>query len=166
MSLADFLTIWLAHAEYLARALDWLVLFGMVLIAGAVWMFVRMARNRNSKFDFAEMFEGENGKTSMAKFLAFIGGWTATWVVVALAAAHLLSDTMFSLYLAILVAGKVASEYVATRATIAAKNSDDAPPDNAQPVGSVEMTIPLNVKPSDMTTTTATRKPLGKYGKG
>jgi hypothetical protein len=109
MSLADFLTIWLAHAEYLARALDWLVLFGMVLIAGAVWMFVRMARNRNSKFDFAEMFEGENGKTSMAKFLAFIGGWTATWVVVALAAAHLLSD---------------------------------------------------------MTTTTATRKPLGKYGKG
>lgn len=115
MNVYDFLTIWWAHFEWLVRQLDWLVVFGAILIFGAAYVFLRMSRNPGSTFDFAEMFEGDNGKTSMAKFGAFIAMLTSTWIVVSLTVAKSLTDLTFGAYLGLLVAGKVASEYVSRR---------------------------------------------------
>jgi hypothetical protein len=144
---------------------DWMVLFGTLLIFCAIGIFIYMAFNKRSRFDFAEMFEGEDGRTSLAKFLAFIGGLTGTWVVVAYAASKDLTDTMFSLYLGILVAGKVASEFVAARKSVDQQRANNGTPvaDTTQPAGQVDITVPLSVKQSDVTVTPSERKvPLGK----
>jgi hypothetical protein len=156
----DFMTIWFAYAKWFFEHLDWMVVFGAILIGSAIWIFVRMARNPRSSFDFAQMFEGDNHKTALAKFLAFIGGWSATWVVIAYAAAGKLTDTMFSLYLGILVAGKVASEFVAARSANGNGHNDD---DQPRPAGSVDITVPLSVKTSDVSVAPSDEKrPLGK----
>lgn len=157
MSIFDFMTIWWSHAEYLIARLDWTVIFGAVLIVGAVWIFLKMTRGRGS-FDFAQMFQGEDKRTSMAKFLGFIGGLTATWVIVSLTTTAKLTEGYFGLYLGVLVAGKVASEYVAAKKesdTIRARAGDSDPPPDA----SVDLS--MNVKTNAAEPSTA-RRPLGR----
>jgi hypothetical protein len=157
----DFMTIWLAYVKWFIGNLDWMVVFGAILIGSAIWIFVRMSRDRRSSFDFAQMFEGDDHKTKMGKFLAFIGGWAGTWVIVAYAAAGKLTDTMFSLYLGILVAGKVASEYVDAKKAINNGNARDE--EQPTPAGSVDITVPLSVKTSDVSVAPSDEKrPLGK----
>lgn len=163
MNIIDFATYWITR-------LDWMVVFGAILIGSAVWIFLHMANDRRSSFDFAQMFEGEDGRTSLAKFLAFIGGWAGTWVVVAYATSKELTDTMFSLYLGILVAGKVASEFVAARKSVdrlRASSVNGEPPADSQPAGQVDISVPLNVRSSDVTVTQSkpdARIPRGKRG--
>jgi hypothetical protein len=160
MTTEDFLTYWITR-------LDWVVVFGALLIGSALWIFIRMATDRKSTFDFAEMFEGENGRTSMAKFSAFVGTLTATWVVVAMTVLSKITTEMMSLYLLILVAGKVSSEIVS-------KVKGDAPPTGADRLrdtpldvqGTVELTSTGKAKPGDpppvkLNVSTQSR-PLGK----
>jgi hypothetical protein len=151
MNAWDFGTYWITR-------LDWMVLFGAVLIVGAIVIFWKMARGRG-RFDFAQKFEGEDGRTSMAKFLAFIGGLTSTWVVVSLAAARELSEGMFAIYLITLVTGKVASEYVAAN-----KAKDKQVPAADQPTdASMDMKLMVNTSPgATAARANGPRRPLGK----
>lgn len=164
MNAWDFLTYW-------GTRLDWVVVFGAVLIGSALFVFIRMATDRKSKFDFAEMFEGTDGKTSMAKFSAFVGTLTSTWVVVALTVLGKITTEMISLYLLILVAGKVSSEIVS-------KVKGDAPPAGADRLrdtplevqGVVELSSAGKQKPGEpppvkLNVSTSERRPLGKNGR-
>lgn len=151
MNLWDFGTYWITR-------LDWMVLFGAVLIVGAIVIFWKMARGRG-RFDFAQMFEGEDGRTSMAKFLAFIGGLTSTWIVVALATVRELSEGMFAIYLITLVTGKVASEYVAANKAKDKQVPAADPPADAQ----MDMKLSVNTSPgAPAARATEPRRPLGK----
>lgn len=94
-----------------------IALLGVIMVVAALLVFGWMACNRDSKFDFAEMFEGDNGKTSMGKFSAFIGTLAATWVVAKMTFDKTLTDLIFTAYIGTLVIGKVASEWVANKST-------------------------------------------------
>lgn len=111
--------------------LNWTTVFGGVLILGTVIVFAWMAYSKTSHFDFSEMFLGDDGRTSMAKFLAYLGGVGATWIVVRQTDDGTLSDLTFGAYLGTLVAGKVASEFVAARKVVdrdkVARGMADAP---------------------------------------
>lgn len=164
MNAWDFLTYW-------GTRLDWIVVFGAVLIGSALVVFIRMASDRRSTFDFAQMFEGENSKTSMAKFSAFIGTLTATWVVVAMTVLAKITTEMLSLYLLILVAGKVSSEIVAkTKGDVAPAGNDRLREGPMDVQGVVELSSAGKPKPDDpppvrLDVSTAERRPLGKNGR-
>lgn len=150
---------------YWTTRLDWMVVFGGILIAGAIFIFRKMAANRSSKFDFAEMFEGEDRRTSMAKFLAFIGGLTSTWIVVALAVGGKLSEGMFGIYLITLVTGKVASEYVAAKKVEAKDKVNAGVVDQpAAPDAQMDLTMSVNTagSPPNPKRAAVGRRPLGK----
>lgn len=144
-------------------SLNWMVLFGAILIVGSIVIFWTMAKNPKSSFDFSEMFQGDDGKTSMGKFLAFIGGFTATWVVVALATAKELTDTIFMAYLTALIVGKVASEYVAAKKIeakdkiLAGVRNDSENNEPSEPKVDLQLSV-------SSPAVEAERKPLGKRG--
>lgn len=102
----DILDLW---------ALASVQILGVILTLGAVvilWLANR-APKRNNPFSAAEMFQDENNRTSGSKFLAIIGGFCATWVVVYLAVQGKLDAGIFGSYIFAIVLGKVGTELAA-----------------------------------------------------
>lgn len=145
-----FLLIWRDLQLWLAR-LDWMTVFGAVLIVGTIVIFTKLSRS-GSKFDFADAFAGENGKTSMSKMFMFMGGLAVIWGFVSLCLSGDMTEGYFGLFIAGVVLQKGITEGVGVlrqaqvARTIEARGGGpdpDPPPD-----------------------TTVTRRPLGKRGQG
>jgi hypothetical protein len=86
-------------------------ILGIVMMAAGFWFFNKAQRNPKNPIDLAEMFVWPGTRhTSMAMFLAAIGGFTATWVVVDQEFRKTLSTELFLGYLAVLIGGKGLTE--------------------------------------------------------
>jgi hypothetical protein len=145
--------------------INWIVVFGVTVAVFVFYVIWNMQRNKNSKFDFAEMFEGADGRTSMGQFWAFVGGATTTFIVGAMAMLGSLTDTMFSLYIITLVAGKVASQAVTAMQMNGNKGESASPANENQAVGTLQLEVPLSTPASPQAKTVddvAPRRPLGK----
>lgn len=102
LMLRDF-ELWLTRVE-------WITVFGAILIAGSAYVFWRLSKSEGTKFDFADAFAGENGKTSMSKVFAFLGGLTAIWMMVSMTITKDMTENYFLYFLAAVVAQKGITE--------------------------------------------------------
>lgn len=145
--------------------LDWMMVFGAVLIIGTIVIFLRLSRGSGA-FSFADAFAGEGGKTSMAKIAMWVGTMTTSWIMVALTIADKMSTEIFGVYLFALVLGKVGTETVGVfrqgqiARTVEARGGGPDPAPEPQQVGTVNVNVPLMAATADANTTT--RRPLGK----
>lgn len=91
--------------------LDWMVVFGAILIAGTCLILIKLTRGKTT-FNFADAFAGENGKTSMSKVSMWIGILTSSWIMVALTVRDKMTESLLGVYIFALVLGKVGTETV------------------------------------------------------
>lgn len=162
-----FVLVWRDGQAWLTR-LDWMTVFGAVLIVGTIAIFLRLSRG-GSRFNFADAFAGENGVTSMAKLTAWVGSLTSSWIMVALTIAGKMTENYILTYLGILVLGKVGTEAVGVfrqaqiARTVEARGGGPDPDPPPQQVGTVKMDVPLMAQPpATQPNTTVSRRPLGK----
>lgn len=92
-------------------------LLGVLLLGGllalvAIWMFWRAQHSENVAFDAAEMFQDRTGKTSGMKVLSFNAGLLSFWVIAWQTVNQTLTAETFTIWLAIVVAGKIGSDFV------------------------------------------------------
>jgi hypothetical protein len=161
------LLAWRDVQAWLTRV-DWMLVFGGILIGGTVLIIWRMSRSRSGRFDIADAFAGENGKTSMSKLLTFAGGLAAIWVVVALTVREHMTEGYFGLFLAAVVLQKTATEAVGVfrQAQIArtVEAGGNAPPSSADPQPDrISDQAPSNPPRAVRSADTGGRRPRGKH---
>ena len=164
------LLIWRDAHAWLAR-LDWMVIFGAVLIVGTIVVLWKLSTGEGP-FSLSDAFAGENGKTSMAKLTAWIGSLTASWIMVALTIQGKMTETYVFTYLGVLVLGKVGTELVgvARQSQIARtlEATGGSPPPPTEPVpsaGRVAVTVEAPVRAAEAAVdldTLPARRPSGK----
>jgi hypothetical protein len=104
-------------------------ILGIAMIAGGVWLFTRAQLDKRNPIDLSEMFVWPGTRhTSMAMFLAFVAGFSATWVVIDQEFRKTLSTELFLGYLAVMIGGKGLTEGIN-----AWRNKPPGPPPPAIP---------------------------------
>lgn len=89
------------------------LVLGLLLALGAIFVLAVAQFSPTNKFDAAEMFLDDYGRTSGSKFVSLIAGLASVWVVVFLTVSNKLDATLFVAWLGVVVIGKVATEAVA-----------------------------------------------------
>jgi len=84
-----------------------------VIIFGIFILFYRI--QKSGKLDFADLITKNGKSVSLTKVLQFIGGLTATWVVVKLTLNSNLTEGLFGVYLAYVGAIEGYSKFVAAK---------------------------------------------------
>lgn len=99
----------------LCKALDPLaIILGLAVIAAVVigW---RATHNKDTRFDFEELFLDELGRTSLYKLGQFIALVFSTWGFVYLTLEYKLSEWYFTAYMLAWAGANVANKYVETK---------------------------------------------------
>lgn len=84
---------------------------------------------RSGKLDFADMFTKDGKSVSLSKVLQFIGGITATWIMVKLTLAGSLTESIFGLYLTYVGAIEGYSKFMSAKYGYTEKSIKDATKD-------------------------------------
>jgi hypothetical protein len=88
-------------------------LFGIAMFFLTALFIARAHYSRKSKIDLQYVLvDTQLKQVTQAKFLGFIGGMAATWLMIYLPVSGKFSEAYALGYLGILVAGKVASDYI------------------------------------------------------
>ena len=93
-------------------------LFGLAMFLFTAFFIARAHYSKKSRIDLQYVLvDTQLRQVTQAKFLGFIGGMAATWLMIYLPVSGKFSEAYALGYLAILVTGKVASDYINAKAT-------------------------------------------------
>lgn len=91
------------------------LLFGLILIALcilAISLAWKATRNRGSKFDFAQAFLSDDGKTSMARIGQFVALSVSTWAFVYMTSQGKLTEWFFNGYMLVWAATGISNKFI------------------------------------------------------
>jgi len=139
---------------------NWIILFGIFCTLFVVYVVWSMQRNKDSKFEFSEMFQGPSGKTSMGNFWYFIGGAACTFVLILFAVTENENiTTIFGWYVSAFVIGKVADKAV-DKLGNGKQQADNV--DESTQVDTFKVEVPLAAATPATPVAPAIDRPLGK----
>jgi hypothetical protein len=98
----------------------------MIFVILAVVFFMCYRIQRNGTLDFSDMFTKDGRSVSLTKVLQFVGGVTATWIMIKLTITGGLTESLFGLYLAYVGAIEGYSKFVAAKYGYNEKSVKDA----------------------------------------
>ena len=115
----------------LVAAMSWIILIFIVSIIVYLWKI-----QSSGKLDFADMFTKDGKSVSLTKVLQFIGGLTATWIMIKMTVASTLTPELFAVYLAYVGGVEAYSKFVSARYNYSEKSVKQT-----QGMDAIEMSI-------------------------
>ena len=89
------------------------LIFGVLLLAGILFLFWRI--QRSGKLDFADIITKNGKSVSLTKVLQLVGGLTATWLMVKLTLTGGLTEGLLGIYLTYVGGVEAYSKFVAAK---------------------------------------------------